>query len=218
MPGFELAAEHQVWELWAEWSSTTAENHLSRWTFVTLRELGTDQQGLFDRWDDHCRPYYIDWRPNHWQLKRVFIRDVWPGVQADWEHVYPDDLFGPHTGGPPAAAAATPLLIWTTEYHGRSYYGRTYWGLVREDQTFDDLLESETTDTIGLFSSAMSTFFRMSDPLFPHLPAFVILSRQLDGEPRDPPWVSGVEYGSLMRFLRYNRKRRNRDPLSTGPF
>lgn len=214
MPGFELAPEHQVWELWAEWQGTNVQLHASRWSFVTLRELGTNQHDLWERWDTYCRPHFIDWRPADWQLKRVIVKDVYPGLQADWEHVYPNTLYGDNAAEESTAGAVTPLVIWKTEYPGRAYTGRTYWGPIREDQTLQDLIESETFNSMVFFCSAMTTYFNMHAALFPHLSAFCIVSHRLDGEPRIPPWVSGVDYAILMRFVRINRKRGNRDPLS----
>jgi hypothetical protein len=207
VPGFHLAPEHQVWELRALWRNQDERLHGSRFVFVTLRELGTDQAHLWQMWDDNCRELFTDHRPELWELVKVAIHDLWPGEQETWEHVYDPIPVGPNSFGESVPSTATPLLQWVSEYAGRSYRGRTYWGPVREDETSGSRTSGDCHANIVQFAQEMIVTFGTGAMLFPHLPGLVILSRVHNGVPWPTPWVSSVDNAKVEQWLRTNRKR-----------
>lgn len=199
----------QVWEVWAVWQYVFPHQGASRWAFVTERFSEVRQAEMLALWRATLETSWVARRPLEWGMDHYMVRDVWPGVEADWIDDTMDGLVQDSSGeGTPPQVS--PVINWQSGHPGRSYRGRTFWGPIREADTHEGRFTTTGIVPLQNFHAFMSGTFGLLAP--PDTPAFAIVSRQHDNVPTDPPeWVR-LYHSSVDIYLR-TRRSRNRYPI-----
>lgn len=200
-----LDDSHQVWQLWAIYNYQVPNLQGSRWNFVTLRAPTQTQEALANLWREFLEPYYVARRPGDWSLHHLAVVDLWPGIQPEWQYVYPPD-YGPDSSGKGSPPQISPVLTWEGGHPGRSYRGRTYWGPIRTTDYDEGFYNVDGRLPPIQFGNTIT--FNFSPVLPINGPFFVVLSRQHDLTPTTPaqyvyPAFFGVD--SSLRTVRHRQ-------------
>jgi hypothetical protein len=161
----------------------------SAWSFVTARTFGVPREELVAQWESDLRPYYVAKRPIDWRLLRLVVVDVFPHEQEELVVEYDPPGYGPDSDLEPTPPQLSMLISWRSELAGRSHRGRTFWGPSRLSDVLDGQRVTNVeggTDPLDNFAFTMVENFRSGNLL--GRPVHSIISRHLDGEPREP-WV-----------------------------
>jgi hypothetical protein len=202
----ELNDDLRVLQLRAQWEYSPFGAGESAWNFVSFRvDLATQQQALWDLWEQYVKPAWVARRPEGWEFTRVLVVDKYPGVGMDLEIDLNETV--PPNGLDGAPIQVSPVMTWFTDYPGRSYRGRTYWGQIARQDLYFASFTFDLFAALAIFQNAMiDTFATPGGPglLF----NFCVISKQHDLMPEPVGRYAQIRYGQLRTDLAIQRRRR----------
>lgn len=209
MPVFDLAPElHDglmVLQLRAQWDVIFTGRGESSWSFVMPRaDTLTKQEEVAALWLDNVKAFWMNRRPPEWHFTRILVEDRYPGLAAPLDITINE--YGPPGSFNGAPVQLSPIIVWNTALHGRSYRGRSFWGQMRVEDLEGSNLNDDMFAAVNNFGFAMFDTFCVGSVVFPS-PTLAIVSRQHNNAPEPIGRYAFVTAFQTPRYLAIQRRR-----------
>lgn len=201
----ELHTGLLVLQLRAQWDVIFTGRGESSWSFVMPEgDIHAQKENLLGLWLDNVKGFWMSRRPPEWHFTRVLVEDRYPATTAPLEWTV--DEYGPPGEFNGAPVQLSPIVVWNTALHGRSYRGRTFWGQVRVEDLAGSNLSDELYALQNDFGQAMFDTFCVGSVVFPS-PTLSIVSRQHNLAPEPIGRYAFVTGWQTPRYLATQRRR-----------
>jgi hypothetical protein len=209
VPVYDLAPELHpglmVLQLRAQWDVIFTGRGESSWSFVMPEsDPHLRKEEVAALWIDNVKGYWMSRRPPEWHFTRILVEDRYPATTVPLEIAI--DEYGPPGEFNGAPVQLSPIVVWNTALHGRSYRGRTFWGQMRTEDLEGSNMNAEMFTALNDFGQVMFDTFCVGSVVFPS-PTLSIVSRQHNNAPEPIGRYAFVRQWQTPRYLATQRRR-----------